>query len=220
MCGVARRGEVRWEVNPRSEPRSKMQSNDPPLLPHLPLRLRNPHQHILIPHRHERSKRLHRALEVRIQNDIPRSIDQRRRSRMQHIQIRAPESLARRRRTVSRLVAEQHEDVPDAQLRRERHAHVEQREVPAGAVGGAGYSEFFEPGRDVAAAQPLVFEFLQGSHQAVEAGAEELFEAAELPQADEHDEGTLFVKIAEERGGETGHALDVASVGAIEGDGV
>jgi hypothetical protein len=197
-----------------------MQSHHPPLLPHLPLRLRNPHQHILIPDRHKRSKRLHRALEIRIQNDVPRSIDQRRRSRVQDIQVRPAESLSRRRRTVGRLVAEQHKHIPHAQLRGERHAHVEEREVPAGAVGGAGDAEFFEAGRDVAAAQPLVFEFLQGGHEAVEAGAEELFEAAELPQADEHDKGALFVEVAEEGRGETGHALDVARVGAVEGDGV
>lgn len=39
-------------------------------------------------------------------------------------------------------VTEEHEDVPDAELRWERDGVVEEGQVPAGAVGGGGDAEF------------------------------------------------------------------------------
>lgn len=47
-----------------------------------------------------------------------------------------------------------------------------------------------------------------------------MFQPAQLPETDEHDEGELFLVIAEQGGGETSHALNVANFWEVEGEGV
>lgn len=117
-------------------------------------------------------------------------------------------------------IAEQHEDVPDAQLRRERDGVVEEGEVPAGAVGGGADVELAQLGRDLAVGQPARLELVERLHQPVEAGLVEALEAAQLPQPHEHDERHFFVVVAEQRGGQGGHALHVARAREVDGKAV
>jgi len=63
---LGRRCVVLWSTDVQVQDPKCNSARHPSLLPHLPLRLRNPHQHVLVPHRHERSKRLHRALEISV----------------------------------------------------------------------------------------------------------------------------------------------------------
>ena len=54
--------------------------------PHLPLHPRNPHQHLLILNRDPTRKHLHRILKIRIQQDLPRAVDQGRGDGVQDVQ--------------------------------------------------------------------------------------------------------------------------------------
>ena len=107
--------------------------------PRPPLGPSNLHQQLLILDRNPARQHLHRILKVRVQQDLARAINQRRRRRMQHIQLPAERPLRVGMGRVGReggvLVAEEHEDVPDAELGREGDRVVEEGEVPAGAVG-------------------------------------------------------------------------------------
>lgn len=117
-------------------------------------------------------------------------------------------------------IAQQHEHVPDAQLRGERDRVVEQREVPAGAVGGRADAELAQLGRDFPVRQPARLKLVERLHEPVEAGLVEALKAAQLPQPHEHHEGHFFVVVAEQGGGEGGHALHVARVWEVDGEAV
>ena len=110
------------------------------LFPHLILRLRHPHQQILILNRNPRRQHLHRILEVRVEQNLPRRINQRSRRRMQHIQVAAIRKAGRIRiRTCARHFrhsAQQHKHVPDTKLGGEGERIVEEREVPPRSVCG------------------------------------------------------------------------------------
>ncbi len=108
-------------------------SSPPPPL-NLPLSPSNPHQQLLILDRDPTGQHLHGIFEIRIEQDLPRAVDQRRRRRVQDVEAAGEAAAVRGGAGLG--VAEEHEDVPDAQLRGEGDRVVEQGQIPAGAVRG------------------------------------------------------------------------------------
>lgn len=61
-------------------------SRSPSPLMYLKLSPRNPHEQRLILYRHPAREHLHRIIEIRIEQNLPRPVDQRTAARMQHVQ--------------------------------------------------------------------------------------------------------------------------------------
>ena len=127
-----------------------------------------------------------------------------------------------------RGVAEEHEDVPDAELGGEGDGVVEEGEVPAGGVGGGGDVVFVLLSRGLLSqgsfgdqrgsfcslniaethqfrchiplAEPILFKLVEGLHEAGEAGLVDAVQTSKLPEAHKHDECDFFVEVAEEGG--------------------
>lgn len=114
-------------------------------------------------------------------------------------------------------IAQQHEHVPDPQLRGEGDAIVEQCQIPARAIRGGRDAQLlqFPPHLTVPcirSAQPTLLEFLQRAHQSCEPCSVQLLQPSQLPHPHEHHEGHFLVVVAEQRGGYGGHALHVSCV--------
>lgn len=109
---------------------------------HLPLRLRNTHQQLLVPDRDPAREHLHRVLEVGLEQDVARAVYQGGGDGVEDVEG----AVVGRVGVVGRGcvergvlgVTEQHEDVPDAELSGKGDGVVEEGQVPAGAVGGGG----------------------------------------------------------------------------------
>lgn len=91
----------------------------------LPLRLRDPHQQLLILNGDPAREHLHRVLEIAVHQYLPRAVDERCACRVQHVETAAKRAFFAGWEGEVR-VAEQHEDVPDAELRGEGDGVVEE----------------------------------------------------------------------------------------------
>jgi hypothetical protein len=124
-------GENRSEKG-KSHPLSAMQ---------FPLRLRDLHKQLFILDRDPARKHFHRIFEVAVEEDLPGAIDERRRSSVQDVETAAEGPIWRRcDRWVG--IAKEHENVPDAELRREGDRVIEEGQVPAGPIGCGLDAEF------------------------------------------------------------------------------
>ena len=106
-----------------------------------PLRLRDFHKQLFILDRDPTRKHFHRIFEVAVEEDLPGAIDERRRSSVQDVETAAEGPIwGRCDGWVG--IAKEHEDVPDAELRREGDRVIEEGQVPAGSIGCGLDAEF------------------------------------------------------------------------------
>lgn len=144
-----------------------------------PLRLRDLHKQLFILDRDPARKHFHRIFEVAVEEDLPGAIDERRRSSVQDVETAAEGPIwCRCDGWVG--IAKEHEDVPDAELRREGDRVVKEGQVPAGSIGcgldaefslrvlarfrgnwGEGSYEFLGY---FTTAKPLLVKFIESSH--------------------------------------------------------
>lgn len=110
-------------------------TNSPPP-PSLPFHTGNTHQHLLVLNRDPARKDFHRVFEIRVEEDVAGAGDEGGGGGVQDVEAAGGGGL--RMGGGGGGVAEEHEDVPDAELGGEGDGVVEEGEVPAGAVGGGG----------------------------------------------------------------------------------
>lgn len=111
----------------------------PPAPLGLPLDPGHAHQHLLVPDRDPAREHLHRVLEVGVEEDLAGAVDQGRGDGVEDVEAAGEGGGGGGQGGKGGVrVAEEHEDVPDAELGGEGDGVVEEGEVPAGAVGGGG----------------------------------------------------------------------------------
>lgn len=93
------------------------------------------HEEFLVLDGNPGGKDLHSVFEVRVEEDITGAVDEGRRGGVQNVEAAAEGSFLSQW-LVGIRVAQEHEDVPYAQLGCEGDAIVEEGQVPAGAIGG------------------------------------------------------------------------------------
>ena len=103
----------------------------------LPLHPRDAHHHFFVLDRDPAREHFHRVFEVRVQEYVPRAVNEGGRNGMEDVEA-AVEGRRGGRRSGGFGVAEEHEDVPDTELGGERDGVVEEGQIPTGAVGGWG----------------------------------------------------------------------------------
>jgi hypothetical protein len=129
---LSRPGRIKSKRKGKSHPLPSMQ---------FPLRLRDLHEQLLILDRNPARKHLHRIFEVAVEEDLPGAVDERRRSSVQDVET-AAEGPIWRRCDGGIGIAKEHEDVPDAELRREGDGVIEEGQVPTGSIGRGLDAEF------------------------------------------------------------------------------
>ena len=110
----------------------------PPLRLRLPLHPCDAHEHLFVLDRDPAREHFHCVFKVGVEEDFAGAVDEGGGGGVEDVEAAVEGGWGEGERGARVWVAEEHEDVPDAELGGERDGVIEEGQVPAGAVGGGG----------------------------------------------------------------------------------